>query len=182
MKRKLGGLLLCVSLACTVQAWALPDSCGEENVHFKVTTQIYSPPDPTPVAGKAQIIFLVTEHTNEYAMDVGEIRLGLDGVWIGATKGNSRFIYSVEPGLHHLCANWPSTLSSEWQRTRLDLLNVEPDKVYYFQIKITKLSKDKIITNGTELVVNSLDLMLVNVDEGKYLAKFLSLSTSTPKK
>jgi hypothetical protein len=174
MKPSPGILLLCVSLVSTVQAWALPDSCGRDDAQFKVTTEA-SQPLPVPASGKAQIVFLETEDTAGMVLSGVITRLGVDGAWVGATKGNSYFALSVVPGQHHLCANWPADFSTEWARTGLDSLNAKPGKVYYYRIKIRHI-------RTREADEHSLDLTPVNEDEGKYLVNSLDLATATAKK
>ena len=175
MKLNLSVLLISVSLASAVQAWALPDSCGKEGVQFKVTTQ------PIPIdfkaldAGKAQIVFLETEQTDGEVLSGVGTRLGVDGAWVGATKGNSYFSLSLIPGQHHLCANWQADFAPEWAVTGLASLNAKPGEVYYYRINIIHIRTH-------EIEYHSLDLTPVNEDEGKYLVNFLYLATATAKK
>jgi hypothetical protein len=175
MKLNLSVLLLSVSLASAVQVWALPDSCGEANVSFKVTTQTNPSPLASPEAGVSQVVFLETEETDGQVLSGVEANLGIDGSWIGATKGNSYLVVAVSPGQHHVCANWQANFAYEWQRTSVASLNVEPGKVYYFRVNIVHIR-----TN--EIDYHSLDLTPVNEDEGKYLLGSLPLATSKPKK
>lgn len=175
MKLNLSVLLLSVSLASAVQVWALPDSCGWEDVNFKVATQTNPLPLASPEAGKAQIVFLETEETDGQVLSGVETYLGVDGTWIGATKGNSYFVAAVSPGRHHLCANWQADFAYEWQRTSLAPLNVEAGRVYYFRVNVVHIR-----TNGIDY--HSLNLTPVNEDEGRYLAGSLLLATAKPKK
>ena len=175
MKPKFAVSLLCLCSLATLHAWALPDSCGKDDVKFKVATGTSQPLLPAIEAGKAQIIFLETEDTAGMVLSGVEARLGVDGAWVGATKGNSYFVASVSPGQHHLCANWPAEFAAEWQRTGVAPLNAEVGRVYYFRVKIRHV-------RIKDMEDHSLDLMPVNEDEGKYLTKFLPLSTSTLKK
>ncbi|MGB9408645.1 MAG: hypothetical protein WCA89_13995 [Terracidiphilus sp.] len=175
MNPKFAVSLLCLSLFSTLHAWALPDSCGKEGVQFKVTTQ------PIPIdfkaldAGKAQIVFLESEMTAGMVLNGAETRLGVDGAWVGATKGNSYFSLSLIPGQHHLCANWPADFAPEWALTGLASLNAKPGEVYYYRIKIRHIRLEQIDEH-------SLDLSPVNEDEGKYLVNFLDQATATVKK
>jgi hypothetical protein len=175
MRVKLSVLLLGASLASAVQVWALPDSCGKEDVNFKVTTQTNPPQLASPEAGKAQIVFLETEQADGEVLTGVEARLGIDGTWIGATKGDSYFVVAVTPGQHHLCANWQADFAYEWQRTSVAPLNVEAGKVYYYRVNIRHIRTH-------EIEYHSLDLAPVNEDEGKYLAGSLPLAKSKPEK
>lgn len=175
MKSKFAVSLFCLSSLATVNAWALPDSCGKDDAQFKVAMGTSQPLLPSIEAGKAQIVFLETEHTDGLVLSGVMTRLGIDGAWIGATKGNSYLVYSVSAGQHHLCANWPADFAYEWQRTSVAPLNAEAGKIYYFRIKITHV-------RTKEVDDHSLDLIPVNEDEGKYLVNFLDLATVKPGK
>lgn len=65
-------------------------------------------------------------------------RVGLDGAWIGANKGQSYFFFSVDPGDKHLC----SDLADDFDHSRPGLISVtrftaEPGKAYYFRVRLT---------------------------------------------
>jgi hypothetical protein len=164
-----------ILLGLAVQAWALPDSCGREDQKLKVKTELTSAQPPGPDSGKAQIVFLETVHADGMVLSEVEARLGIDGAWVGATKGDSYFVFSVAPGTHHLCANWQADFSSEWERTSVAPLEAEAGKVYYYRIKVTHL-------RTKEEDEHFLELTPVNEDEGRYLMMFLPLtSTKTGK-
>ena len=175
MNPKFALSLFCLSLLATLHAWALPDSCGKAKVEFKVVTGTSQPLLPAIEAGKAQIVFLETEQADGEVLSGVEARLGIDGTWIGATKGDSYFVVAVSPGQHHLCANWQADFAYQWQRTSVAPLTVEPGKVYYYRVNVRHI-------RTREIEYHSLDLMPVNEDEGKYLVNVLDLATATAKK
>lgn len=180
MKSTLVMSLLCVCLVSTVEARALPDSCGKENAKLEVTTQLNPPPLASPEAGKAQIVFLETENTGGQFINPGdEARIGIDGAWTGATKGDSYFVAAMSPGQHHLCVNLVKDTDSEWNGTAVTSVNVEQGKVYYYRVKILHLRIGPWPTGDT---IQSLDLTPVNEDEGKYLVNSLALATAKPGK
>ena len=143
MKVKCGVLLLGIALAATAQSWAttLPGACGDDKVQFDVKTTKHQPAPAPPAEGKAQIIFV-----ENFAQNAGTCigckvttRVGIDGAWVGANRGNSYFAYTVEPGEHHLCAGWQSVFQRLKKKVGLASLNAEAGKVYYYQIKVRML-------------------------------------------
>lgn len=134
MKSTLAQLLLCASLLAASQARAnkLPDACGDDKVQFDVYTEGHQPPPARPPAGWAQIVLIENENQMVGHSGSATVRFGLEGDWVGANKGNSYFTVTVNPGVHHLCA-------SIREGGYVDLASVaaEPDKVYYFEARVT---------------------------------------------
>jgi hypothetical protein len=172
MKASVCVLLIGVCLAPTIQLQALPASCGNPDARFKVTADAPGPL-PQTASREAQLIFLETVDAQGPFVGTGVIaRIGIDGSWIGAAKGNSYLAYSVAPGEHHLCANWPGGDDPEWQRTAVTSVNLEQGKVYYFRIRIAQ--KQYFVGSTIHTTDHVLDLIPLNEDEGKYLAGLLA--------
>jgi hypothetical protein len=182
MNPRLVALFLCASLLSVVQARAktvLPDACGEDKVKFEVTTQKNQPVPAGPEAGKAQIIFVETvdKINTGQCISCGVVtRVGVDGAWVGGTKDKLYFVYSVDPGEHHLCVGWQSALAGLRQKVSMDNFTADPGNVYYYQIKVT-LDMTYDDTSGL-----SLELVPLFADQGKYLVKLSNLASSSPKK
>jgi len=146
MKSRLVLLLLCASLLAAVQARAktiLPDACGDDNIRFdvKVKALAEGKPNPAPAppeAGKAQIIFIENLDTNGAFFTTPTTRFGVDGKWVGANRGNSYFVVTVDPGLHHVCANWQSGTDNEARQVGIEKFAAEAGKVYYYQVKLAR--------------------------------------------
>ena len=104
MKLKLFALMLCLTFAAAAMAkeTELPDSCGDPNTKFDVTTQKSTAALPAPDAGKALIVFL--EPNEEACLGCYTQRFAMDGQWVGATKKHSYFTLQVEPGQHRFCS------------------------------------------------------------------------------
>jgi len=104
MKLRLFALFICLSFATTAVAkeTELPDSCGDPNTKFDVTTQKSTAALPAPDTGKALIVFL--EPNEEACLGCYTQRFAMDGQWVGATKKHSYFSLQVEPGQHHFCS------------------------------------------------------------------------------
>lgn len=82
----------------------------------------------------------------------------------GPTAEIHIYFFPVDPGEHHFCVDWSS---AGFERGLVSLTNLiaEPGKIYYLRARAT----------GGRYTYPSLDLELVNSDEGKLL-----LAVSTP--
>ena len=149
-------------------ATTLPDSCGSDQVKFKVTQRDNAPALEAADPGKAQVVLIET--LDPVGKCIGcEItgRIGVDGAWVGANKGSSYFAFSVEPGSHNLCANWQSRIDTLRSKVAMVSLNAEAGKTYYYKLNIS-------------LTSFAFDLVPVTEEEGKYRMKLYSLSESRP--
>jgi hypothetical protein len=173
MKLSLRAFFLCAVLACAGQVWAntLPDSCGDDKVKFDVKTEKDQPVPPGPANGKAQIIFIENETQMIGLGMYATVRFGMDGAWVGANYGSSYFALTVDPGVHHLCASWQSSLGPLKKNVDVTSFTAEAGQVYYFAAQVTVASRDDVIFGLSQL----------NEDEGKFRVKESKLSTSKPK-
>lgn len=62
-------------------------------------------------------------------------RVGIDGAWVGADRGDSYLFFSTEPGEHHLCTDWMSDFLPTGRLVSLANFTAEPGKVYYFRVR-----------------------------------------------
>jgi hypothetical protein len=140
---KPGFALLClsVSLLAAMQARAisLPAACGDDKVRFNVTTQRNQPMPTAPEAGKAQIVFMEDENQMIGPFMHATVRFGMDGTWVGANNGSSYFVLTVDPGVHHLCAGWQSSIGRVRKNVHAASLKAEPDEGK-FRVKSLKLA------------------------------------------
>jgi hypothetical protein len=173
MKSLLGAFFLCLCLVSTGHAWAidLPSSCGDNNVQFEAKAKAGRPSPGAPATGKAQIILIENENQMIGLFMHATVRYGMDGAWVGANYGNSYFALTVDPGEHHLCANWKTGIKMHPTDSRAIAFTAQPDQVYYFAGKVTVESRDVI----------TFDFAPLNDDEGKYQIQTLKQSTSKPK-
>jgi hypothetical protein len=161
----------------------LPDACGKENLSFDIHLRKNAPPPGVPEAGKGQIIFIEkSNHPPKIAcLDAGVscndvTRFGVDGAWVGATKGNSYFPISLEPGLHHLCV----VVGKE---AHAEPLTVEAGHAYYFQDEFRAEGRQYgTTTEPNWQVKKNVEFSMLNEDEGKYRVKVSALSVATPKR
>lgn len=181
MNSKVVALCLSASMMPALQARGadLPAGCGPDSVRFDVTTQKGQPTPSAPEAGKAQIVFIETMEKEGMTFCIGcdvVTRVGANGAWIGANKGNSFFSYTVDPGEYHVCVDWQSLIGKLRRKVGMDDFIADPDKIYYYQIRVRNIEMSE---DYTEL---DLQLIPLSQDEGTYLLKHSVLSTSKAKK
>ena len=141
---------------------AAQSSCGPKDTQFDVRTET-GPHAMPQVSGDKALVFVV--------QDVGQLRcwgcttkVGIDGAWVGATKGNSYLSFSVEPGEHHLCARSGGVALANF--------TAEAGKVYYFRARTIRGVAGSY----------SFDLDSINSDQGKLLVASSPSSLSQAKK
>jgi hypothetical protein len=150
-------------------------ACGPPDVRFDaetVVTRSTAQPEPGKV-----LVYVV----EDYRLGPGElinptIRVGVDGAWKGATRANSYLFFSVDPGEHHLCTNWQSSLKRVSRLAAFARLTAEAGKTYYFRAHITYSRA------GEGSAHADLDLEPLDPDEGQFLVASSRLSISRPKK
>jgi hypothetical protein len=163
MKPRLSAFLLCVPLAFAMQARAtiLPDACGGGKVKFDVHTEGHQPLPARPPAGWAQIVLVEDQNQAPYYQDA-TVRFGLDGEWVGASKGKSYFLMTVNPGVHRLCASMQDESNVE-----LATVTAEADKVYYLEAKVTVHTMGTPISDFPPTFTVRLALAPLSEDQGQ---------------
>jgi hypothetical protein len=95
---------------------------------------------------------------------------------VGATKGNSYFPISLEPGVHHLCA----VVGKE---AHAEPLTVDAGHSYYFQVEFKAEGREYGTPSEPNWQVEkNVEFSMLNEDEGKYRVKVSALSVATPKR
>jgi hypothetical protein len=168
-----------VVLASPTFASVLPDACGNDKVSFDIRLQKNPPAPPAADPGKGQVFFI--EKSRKPPAIIGCLdcntmtRFGVDGAWVGATKDNSYFTISLDPGVHHLCGVRGKEIDAE-------PLTIEAGKSYYYQVEYK--------AEGTQYgtpdhpnyqVKKNVAFSMLNEDDGKYRVKVSALSVATPK-
>ena len=158
----------------------LPDACGKQDVSFDIRLEKKPPAPVGPENGKAQVFFI--EKSSKPPAIIGcldcrtEARFGVDGAWVGATKDNSYFVISLNPGVHHVCAVRGKEVDAE-------PLTVEAGKTYYYQVEYK--------AEGTQYgtaeqpnyqVKKNVSFAMLNEDQGQYRVKVSALSIASPRK
>jgi hypothetical protein len=150
-------------------------ACGPANVQFE-TQLTHSQTPLQPEAGKSLVYVVEVFDKVVGQLSHPTLRVGLDGKWVGADKGDSYIAFQTDPGEHHICTRW----QSHWKRFRKEAafagFTADAGKVYYFRARITEYGGSGGASNF------SLDLEPLNGDEGKYLVASSRVSASQPKK
>jgi hypothetical protein len=166
-----------VALLAVSAAWAqdkpmgsaVAPGCGAIDAKFDVKADKAQHPVTQAEAGKA-VVYFVEDDTHFQSTPKPTTRIGVDGAWVGANHGNSYFYFTVEPGEHHLCASWQSTVGiGSRNKSAAAHFTAEAGGVYYFSVKNSWLRDSMIM--GIELVP-------LDSDEGQLLASKFSYSTS----
>lgn len=161
----------------TVQALAkphaiLPDGCGDDAITFDVKQETDNPGLPALAEGKALIVFVETPPVSNWS---NKVRFGIDGNWVGATKGDAYFTVIVDPGKHDFCASMqvPSQMTKTF--SKMASLTAEAGKVYYLEAAIN-------VTGGGNASIAAFDFSQLSEKDGKYRVKAWKFATSKPKK
>jgi hypothetical protein len=153
---------------------AAESACGPSNIQFDVKTDKGQHPTALAQDGKALIYVIEVFEKPGNQLAKPTTKVGLDGNWVGANKDNSYFFFSVNPGDHHLCMAWQSTLKQYSKQVALTSFSAESGKAYYFTARIIEHDEGR----GAWFTV---DLGPVNSDEGQLLVASSAFSTSHPK-
>lgn len=124
-----------------------------------------------PEPGKA-LVFFIEKDLTAGVLATPSTQLGVDGQWVGGTHGDSYFYFSLDPGVHHLCA-YTRFGGVGGRGLAFAHFTAQAGGVYYLAAKNTRL-------RGDELV--DVALVLLDEDEGKYLSGGAQLVTSQLKK
>jgi hypothetical protein len=144
--------------------------CGPIDLKFDVKPSKERPP-VQPEPGKALVYFV--EQDLNLAIVTHTSRADIDGSSMGATYGNSYFYFSVEPGVHHLCASTQFGGSSRDSLTAVAHFTAEAGRIYYFEIKNVSWPQ-----SGE----HDATLFPLDSDEGEYLTSTLQMVSSRQKK
>ncbi len=154
----------------------VPVSCGPIKVQFDVKPDRSQHSLGQPEPGKA-LVYVFEEFQAPAGRTVTPtVRVGLNGAWVGANRGASYLSFSVEPGEHHLCANWQSRVYSIKSQYSLSSFKAESGKVYFFRVA----PRVESFQDGGDAWRK--DLAPVDRDEANYLIGISSLSLFRPKK
>lgn len=119
--------------------------CGPASVEFSVKTDKRAHQSAQPDPGTA-LVYVFEQEKLDPGFKVDSditMRIGVDGKWVGADRGDSYLFFAVEPGNHSVCANWQSSLESRAKRAAAVSLTAEAGKIYYFTVKVDARSHDE---------------------------------------
>jgi hypothetical protein len=124
-----------------------------------------------PVAGKA-LVYFMQDDTKYFEHPRPTTRLAVDGAWVGATHSDSYFYVSVEPGEHHLCANWQGGGLQPVVAVAAAHFTAEAGHSYYFR------AQNSSVKDGGKTI----EFARVDSDEGQLLVNRYAFSSSSVKK
>jgi hypothetical protein len=150
-------------------------ACGPSEVQFDASAAAGQPPSQ-PEAGKALVYVIEDFRRAPAELANPTIRVGVDGQWMGAVRGDTYIVLSLDPGEHHLCTRWQSSFKRLSSLVSFHHLDAEVGKTYYYRARITY----SLYGNGTANM--NLDLDPVDSDEGRYLVVSSQMSDSHPHK
>ena len=156
----------------------LQSACGPMDVKFQIKMDNSQSPKPNVKAAAGKALVYVIEDQQFKGVKQVTVRVGLDGSWVGATRGYSYLSFPVEPGEHHLCVDIMPGVLSLGRPVSLFGLTAEEGDVYYFRARTTGGPPSAMERNGLDSTI-SIDLDLLNSDEGKLLLTYSSLSLSS---
>ena len=108
-------------------------ACGSARANYNVNrgaaTIDLAPPPP------GQALVYIIETMPDYPFVTKKVNIGLDGTWLGATDAQSHMSFTIDPGVHHLCAVYQGHAASmdEQGHTLLLHLDAEAGKIYYIR-------------------------------------------------
>jgi hypothetical protein len=172
--RNLAALLILVPFAIGQTQAANPAAggCGPAAVHFVVKIDKHSHPIGHAQEGKV-LVYFIQDDTQFDSRPRPTTRIGIDGAWVGATKANSYFYVSVNPGEHDLCSSWQSApVFNTGHTAAAARFTAVGGQTYYFLVRDSYERKRQLPAE--------IELKLVDDAEGQLLASQFSLSTSHP--
>lgn len=169
-------LIACLALTLTAHSQQLPPNpyvtaCGTAQANFSVhkakDTQVPLQPPP----GKALVYIIETMERTPFISS--NVNIGMDGAWLGATSSNSHMSFTVDPGLHHLCADYQGHAIDLEQLSNplLHQLNAQAGHTYYLHYNLF-LTRSGSIPYFT----------LADPDEGQFLVQQTQRAIFTLKK
>jgi hypothetical protein len=147
--------------------------CGPSGVQYDVKSDKTPQPIASPESGKAALYVIQYEKRDVEAFHIGAVttRVGLDGAWQGANHGQSYLLVPVDPGEHHLCVDWQSSLEEQSKQGSAVTLTAEAGRVYYFRATVEQREKHP----------PAILLEAVDPAQGQFLISTSSLSKSHAK-
>ena len=138
--------------------------CGPNEIQFEVKTDKTQHPQAPPDAARA-VIYVFSERAG-----FPNVRIGMDGRWMGANHDESYFFFTAEPGEHRLCWDVQKGQEKLSDQGAAATFTAEAGKVYFF--RTTLWSNELVPTWKFERIDGA---------EGLFLVSSWPLSTSRSK-
>jgi len=140
--------------------------CGPNEMQFVAKTDKTQHPQAPADAARA-VIYVFSERI---AYDQ-TYRIGVDGKWIGATRDESYFFFTVEPGEHRLCWDIQRGQERLTDQGAATTFTAEAGKVYCFESTVFERNE----------ITQKRKFERIDGAEGLFLVSSWPLSTSRPR-
>jgi hypothetical protein len=140
--------------------------CGSNEIQFDVKTDKTQHPQAPPDATRA-VIYIFSERISFDQT----YRIGMDGKWMGATRDESYFFFTAEPGEHRLCWDVQKGQGTLTDQGAATTFTAEAGKVYCFKSTVFERNE----------ITQKRKFERIDGAEGMFLVSSWPLSTSRPK-
>lgn len=139
--------------------------CGPNEIQFEAKTDKTQHPQAPPDAARA-VVYVFSERA-----EFPNVRIGMDGKWMGANHDESYFFFSAEPGEHRLCWDVQKGQEKLSDQGAATTFTAEAGKAYFFRTTL----------HGSNEIAPGWRFERLDAAEGMFLVSSWPLSTSHPK-
>jgi hypothetical protein len=139
--------------------------CGPNEIQFDVKSDKAQHTQATPDVARA-VVYVFSERA-----EFPNVRVGMDGKWMGANHGESYFLFAAEPGEHRMCWDVQRGQDKLTDHGAATTFTAEAGKVYFFRTTV----------HGSNEVAPNWKIERLDAAEGMFLVSSWPLSTSRPK-
>jgi hypothetical protein len=150
-------------------AQAQRSACGNLDTKFDVKVSPFVSPG---MDAEKAVVYIIERDLTAQTFTTPSTRIGMDGEWLGATKGNSYSFFVVTPGVHHLCADTKFGGVGGGGQAFLHF-NANAGTTYFFEVRNMRVGDPK----GNSGELSDVALMQLDEDQGEYrisLSAFVS--------
>jgi hypothetical protein len=139
--------------------------CGPNEIQFDVKIDKTQHPQASPDAARA-VIYVFSERA-----EFPNVRIGMDGKWMGANRDESYFFFTAEPGEHRLCWDVQKGQDKLSDQGAAVTFTAEAGKVYFFKSTL----------HGSIEIARRWKFERLDAAEAMFLVSNWPQSTSRPK-
>ena len=139
--------------------------CGPNEIQFDVKTDKTQHPQAPPDSARA-VVYVFSERA-----EFPNVRVGMDGKWMGANHDESYFFFTAEPGEHRLCFDLQKGQEKLSDQGAATTFTAEAGKAYFFKTTLRGLNE----------IVPRRKFERLDAAEGMFLVSSWPLSTSRPR-
>ena len=146
-------------------------TCGPEKSKIVVHRDKNHHPTADTDSSHATVYIIQQDEFHAYVIGAFPTRYALDGQWFGGNSDNSYFYTSIDPGEHHMCAEWGVDFKHYARPFSLAKINLKSGETYYFRARVVLYS----VGGQGE---RSITLDPISAEEGKRLISEVAYSTA----